>query len=82
MTGDVPFSDGEECLVDILDRVLDVGLVVAGDLSISVADVDLVRVGVRLAVASSDKFDTTPGLASAGLPKTNHATQAAGVTAR
>jgi hypothetical protein len=38
-------------LVDALDRVLDVGASVAGDLIVSVADVDLIRVDLRLLVA-------------------------------
>lgn len=38
-------------LVDALDRVLAVGASVAGDLIVSVADVDLIRVDLRLLVA-------------------------------
>lgn len=38
-------------LVDALDRVLDSGASVAGDLIVSVADVDLIRVDLRLLVA-------------------------------
>ena len=38
-------------LVDALDRVLDSGASVVGDLIVSVADVDLIRVDLRLLVA-------------------------------
>jgi len=42
-------------LVDILDRVLDKGLVVAGDIRVSLANVELLTVRVRLLVCSIDK---------------------------
>ncbi len=38
-------------LVDALDRVLDCGASVVGDLIVSVADVDLIRVDLRLLLA-------------------------------
>jgi hypothetical protein len=41
-------------LVETLDRVLHKGAVLAGDLTLSVADVDLIFVGLRLIVASVD----------------------------
>ena len=42
-------------LVDILDRVLDKGLVVAGDIKINLANVELLTIQVRLLVCSIDK---------------------------
>lgn len=42
-------------LVDILDKVLDKGLVVAGDIQISLANVELITIKVRLLVCSVDK---------------------------
>jgi len=42
-------------LVDVLDRVLDKGLVVAGDIKISVAEVELLTIRLRLLVCSVDK---------------------------
>lgn len=41
-------------LVDLLDRVIDRGVVVAGDIVLSVAGVDLVHVGVRLVIRGLD----------------------------
>jgi hypothetical protein len=42
-------------LVDLLDRVLDKGLIVAGDIKISLAEVELLTIRVRLLVCSVDK---------------------------
>src|SRR5207302_3645876 len=42
-------------LVEVLDRVLDKGLVVAGDVKISLAEVELLTIRIRLIVCSIDK---------------------------
>ena len=42
-------------LVDVLDRVLDKGLVVAGDIRVSLAEVELLTIRIRLLVCSIDK---------------------------
>jgi hypothetical protein len=39
-------------LIDILDRLLAGGIVVAGEVTLSIADVDLVRISLRALVAS------------------------------
>ena len=44
-------------LVDILDRILDKGLVVAGDVRISLANVELLTIQIRLLVCSIDKAE-------------------------
>jgi hypothetical protein len=44
-------------LADLLDRVLDKGLVVAGDISISLANVELLTIRIRLLVCSIDKAE-------------------------
>ena len=44
-------------LVDILDRVLDKGLVVAGDIRVSLAEVELLTIRIRLLVCSIDKAE-------------------------
>ena len=44
-------------LVEILDRVLDKGLVIAGDIKINLANVELLTVQVRLLVCSIDKAE-------------------------
>ena len=45
----------ESTLLDLLDRLLDKGVVVAGDLTLGVADVDLIFASLRLVVTSVDK---------------------------
>jgi hypothetical protein len=42
-------------LADILERVLDKGIVIAGDIKIQLADVDLLNIKIRLLIASVDK---------------------------
>jgi Gas vesicle protein len=44
-------------LVDVLDRVLDKGLVVAGDIRVSLAEVELLTIRIRLLVCSIDKAE-------------------------
>src|ERR1051326_435172 len=44
-------------LVDVLDRILDKGLVVAGDIKISLANVELLTLQIRLLVCSIDKAE-------------------------
>lgn len=44
-------------LVDVLDRILDKGLVVAGDIRIRLADVELLTIQIRLLVCSVDKAE-------------------------
>lgn len=48
-------SVGGSSLADILERILDKGIVVAGDISISLVGVELLTVRVRLVVASVDR---------------------------
>ena len=42
-------------LAEILERVLDKGIVIAGDIKISLADVELLNIKIRLLIASVDK---------------------------
>jgi hypothetical protein len=43
--------------VDILDRVLDKGLVVVGDIKINLANVELLTIQIRLLICSIDKAE-------------------------
>ena len=43
-----------EALVDVLDRLLDTGIVVDGQIVLSVAGIDLIFVGLRAMLASMD----------------------------
>src|SRR4051794_28913646 len=55
--GRVPAHSGTTQLIDILDRVLDKGLVIAGDISIALANVELLTIRIRLLVCSVDKAE-------------------------
>ena len=56
MPFDVPPSHHRATgLVDVLDRVLDKGLVIAGDIKVSLAEVELLTIRIRLLVCSLDK---------------------------
>jgi hypothetical protein len=44
-------------LVDILDKILDKGLVVAGDIKVSLANVELLTIQLRLVICSIDKAE-------------------------
>jgi Gas vesicle protein len=43
-----------ESLADILERVLDKGVVIAGDIAVNVLDIELLTLKVRLLIASAD----------------------------
>ncbi len=53
----LPTVSGTANLLDILDRVLDKGLVIAGDVRISLANVELLTIRIRLLVCSVDKAE-------------------------
>ncbi len=42
-------------LADILERVLDKGIVIAGDISVSIANTELLHIRIRLLISSVDK---------------------------
>ena len=48
---------GGTSLIDVLDRVLDKGLVVAGDIKVSLAEVELLTIRIRLMICSIDKAE-------------------------
>jgi hypothetical protein len=57
-----PRSDGtlaghprSDSLADVLERVLDKGIVIAGDIQINLLDIELLTIKLRLVVASVDK---------------------------
>ena len=55
MALELPGSHRASGLVDVLDRVLDKGLVIAGDIKVSLAEVELLTIRSRLLVCSLDK---------------------------
>src|SRR5947209_19118466 len=70
---------GNANLIDILDRVLDKGLVIAGDIRVSLANVELLTIRIRLLVCSVDKAEQIglnwwkhdPNLTQPSLPMTS-----------
>jgi hypothetical protein len=50
-----PANTGTQNLADILERVLDKGVVIAGDIQINLLDIELLTIKLRLLVASVDK---------------------------
>jgi hypothetical protein len=50
-----PPAQGTASLADILERVLDKGIVIAGDIRIDLLDIELLTIRLRLLVASVDK---------------------------
>jgi len=48
-------APGGNNLADVLERVLDKGLVVAGDIRVNLLDIELLTIKVRLLLASADK---------------------------
>jgi hypothetical protein len=48
-------SSSGDSLADILERVLDKGIVIAGDIQINLLDIELLTIKLRLVVASVDK---------------------------
>jgi hypothetical protein len=55
MSLELPAHHRATGLVDVLDRVLDKGLVIAGDIKVSLAEVELLTIRIRLLVCSLDK---------------------------
>ena len=68
----VGHSVGGGTLADVLERVLDKGVVIAGDIKIKIADVELLTIQIRLVICSVDKavemgmdwWQTDPNLSS------------------
>lgn len=62
MTTEVERSmvDRPVALVDVLDRVLATGVVVTGDITLSIADIDLVRISLRAVIASVSALAPDP----------------------
>lgn len=52
-----PTVDGDATLLGVLDRLLERGVVIQGELRIMVADVDLLEIGLKVLLASTDTAD-------------------------
>jgi hypothetical protein len=69
-----PHGGGPANLADILERVLDKGIVIAGDIQINLLDIELLTIKIRLLVASVDRakemginwWESDPALTTGG----------------
>ena len=52
-------GEEEVTLLELLDRLLDKGVVITGELIISVADVDLIYIGLKLIISSVETLKRT-----------------------
>ncbi|WP_409293699.1 gas vesicle protein [Peribacillus sp. SCS-26] len=67
-------------IVDVLEKILDKGVVIAGDITVGIADVELLTIKIRLIVASIDKakeigmdwWETDPYLSSKAADSNNN----------
>lgn len=65
MTAIVPYDEAQArrelaqqvTLVELLDRILDKGVVISGEITLAVAGIDLVEVGLRALIASVDRLE-------------------------
>ncbi|NJL49462.1 MAG: gas vesicle protein [Leptolyngbyaceae cyanobacterium SM2_5_2] len=84
--GSITTATQGSSLVDVLERVLDKGIVIAGDISVSVGSTELLSIRIRLLISSVDKareiginwWESDPYLSSQSqeLVKTNQQLQA------
>lgn len=58
---DVVTKSKDVTLLEILDRVLDKGVIISGDLVISVADVDLIYLGLKVLLSSVETMERLRG---------------------
>lgn len=51
-------KDKDMALIDLLDRILDKGVIISGEIVLSVANVDLVYVGLKVLLTSVDRIES------------------------
>ncbi|MFF8846347.1 gas vesicle protein [Streptomyces sp. NPDC015127] len=66
-----PLHGRQVALIDLLDRLLSGGAVITGDVVLSIADVDLVRVSLRALIVSIGPDNPSPW-SSPALPRDSH----------
>lgn len=52
----VGHSEGHVALIDLLDRLLQGGIAIRGDVILTAADIDLVKLDLRIVIAAIDKL--------------------------
>jgi hypothetical protein len=56
-SGELVSGDASITLVELVDRLLDKGVVVSGEVTIAVADVDLIQLGLRVLLSSVETIE-------------------------
>jgi hypothetical protein len=56
-------------LLELLDRIIDCGVVLTGNLTIAVADIDLITVGLNVVLASVERMEQLRAEAETSLAK-------------
>jgi hypothetical protein len=59
---DRPLHSRDVALLDLVDRLIDGGVVIGGDITLAVADVDLVYVGLRALIGSVETIERDLGV--------------------
>jgi len=74
MTDEFDFEGSDLSLLETLDHVLNLGLVISGEITISVANIDLLFIGLNVLLGSTEKIEEVlkksefAGRRSVGLP--------------
>ncbi|MER7807645.1 gas vesicle protein [Streptomyces sp900116325] len=55
-----PLAERQIALIDLLDRLLSGGVVLTGDIVLSIADIDLVRISLRALIVSISEQNPSP----------------------
>ncbi|AWN25993.1 gas vesicle protein [Streptomyces libani] len=71
-TTDEPLPDRQIALIDLLDRLLSGGVVLTGDVVLSIADIDLVRISLRALIVSISEQNPSPWSALAPSVRDDH----------
>ena len=71
------FAESELSLLETLDHVLNLGLVVAGEITISVANIELIFIGLNLLVGSTETVYEVLGKRLRGLDPSEQSTAVA-----
>jgi hypothetical protein len=56
-SGELASAEPSITLVELVDRLLDKGVVVSGEVTIAVADVDLIQLGLRVLLSSVETIE-------------------------
>ncbi|MGW1373952.1 gas vesicle protein [Streptomyces sp. NPDC002446] len=72
-TAEEPLPERQIALIDLLDRLLSGGVVLTGDVVLSIADIDLVRISLRALIVSISERNPSPWRALPPPERDDHA---------